>query len=398
MSTDKPGSGDPPADSSAEPSAAGAASEAAGPEPIAGEVTETAASSGEAVPAAETVGARTEISSETATPGIEASSPWAVQSSDVGGDEPILPAAPFSEDSLREAVGARRKKRRKKADDQPFASKFKADDDDDDAPKQSRRMIVISALALIVGLGVAALVFLGRANAERYFITCSTEHVTAERGRSFPPWGSLPLGGAQWRAIALPANAECRARETESVAELEGWFLELLVERASTMLTDPHLLEAAAAPGAKSSANPLDLAASQLNQALLLSRAPERRDQRKDVERLLGDVQYWRASLRLRDASAALLDASKQFDAAAAQRPRHVTDAAAWGAFLRKLTDDLHAGPNGVVMPSATQPSGEHPNAPAGSALPVEEPAQASGSDTTPTPPDAGVPTGGVLL
>jgi hypothetical protein len=93
-----------------------------------------------------------------------------------------------------------------------------------------------------------------------------------------------------------------------------------------------------------------------------------------------------------------MLDASKQFDAAAAQRPRHVTDAAAWGAFLRKLADDLHAGPNGVITQAPAAAGGEHPNVPQGSALPVEEPGPASGSNTPPTPPDAGVPTGGVLL
>jgi hypothetical protein len=138
----------------------------------------------------------------------------------------------------------------------------------------------------------------------------------------------------------------------------------------------------------------------QLQQALLLSRSPDRRDQRKEVERLLGDIEYWRASLRLRDASAALLDASKQFEAAAQQRPRHVTDAAAWGQYVKKLADDLRAGPNGAPAAQSfpPTPTGERPSAPVGAALPVETPPPTTDSDTPPPAPDAGVPTGGVLL
>ncbi len=268
---------------------------------------------------------------------------------------------------------------------------------------------MISAIAIIVGLGVATLVFLGRANAQRYAIACTTDHVSAQQGRSFPPWGTRPLTGPAWKAIPLPPNAECRQRDTEEIAELEGWYLELLLERANTILTSPNLLDGISAPGAPvvvtnakgqqvTLQNPLDAVAEQLEQALLLSRAPERRDQRKEVERLFGDVQYWRASLRLRDASSALVDASRQFDAAAAQRPRHVTDAAAWGAFLRKLSDELQAGPDGVpAAPLGPVPS-ELPSAPAGVALPVEPAAPPDVDDTPPATPDAGVPSGGVLL
>jgi hypothetical protein len=237
-------------------------------------------------------------------------------------------------------------------------------------------------------------VLLGRVNAQRYVIACATNQVSAEQGRSFPPWGTRPLVGAEWRPITLPANAECRPRETDDRAELEKWFLELLVERASSTLTARNLLESIQ-PG---KTNPLDTVAEQLNQALLLSRAPERRDQRKDVERLLGDIQYWRASLRLRDAAAALGDAARQFDEAAAQRPRHVTDAAEWATFLRRLVDELHAGPSGVpaMVAPMGEPLGERPGAPAGTALPVE-PEDGSASEPAP-PPDAGLPTGGVLL
>lgn len=287
---------------------------------------------------------------------------------------PILPPTPVS---LSEAVGAPTKK-----------SKVVEPRDEDATPPSKRKAMTIAAMTIFVGLLTLTLILLGRASSQRYLITCTTDQVRAERGRAFPPWGSQLMGGSEYKPIALPPNAECKPQETDNIAELDRWYLDLLLERASATLTAPVL----DAPG-----KPLDVAEGQLNQALLLSRAPERRDQRKEVERLLGDVQYWRASLRLRDASVALQDASKQFEAAAAQRPRHVSDAGAWAGFLKRVVDELKAGPNGVTTVTApaaaamVSPTG----APAGTALPVEPPPVQAPAET---PPDAGVPTGGVLL
>ena len=289
---------------------------------------------------------------------------------------PILPPAV----DLHEAVGAPTKKSKVVEPEEP-------------RPPSNRKVMTVAAISIFVGLLTLTLILLGRANSQRYLITCTTDQVRAERGRAFPPWGSQLMAGNAYKPIALPASAECKPQETDDIAELDRWYLDILVERASATLTAP----AVDAPG-----KPLDVAEGQLNQALLLSRAPERRDQRKEVERLLGDVQYWRASLRLRDASAALSDAAKQFEAAAAQRPRHVSDAGSWAGFLKRVVDELKAGPNGVTATVPT-PAGAAAavttaptTAPLGTALPVE-PTPAA----TPEPevkPDAGVPTGGVLL
>src|SRR5690606_23367831 len=134
------------------------------------------------------------------------------------------------------------------------------------------------------------------------------------------------------------------------------------------------LLEMPGVADGKQTYAPLDLVSMQLEQALLLSRAPERGDQRKQVERMQGDVQYWRASLRLREATAANAEAARQFDQAALARPLHVSDAGAWAEFLRRLAEQLQAGPGGV--PAATAPTlpsaPDRPSAPAGTALPVE--------------------------
>ena len=318
-------------------------------------------------------------------------------------DGPILPdASPdaSSEEALRDAVGARRRPRkppRAASVDEPR----EGDPADPARTRRSRRTMTVAALAIVGGLTVATLVFLGRANAQRYLLVCAADRIAAEQGRSFPPWGSRPLNGPAWKSLTLPPDSECKPRETEDLEELEHWYLELLVDRASTTLTSKNLVETAAAhPGTAAAATPLDVAAEQLGQALLLARAPERRDQRKEIERLLGDVQYWHASLRLREAATAMQDAAKQFDAAAAQRPRHVSDAAAWADLLRRMSDQLRAGPGGAAHTPGLPQAGTESRvgAPPGVALPVEPPASEGPAAAPSAPADAGLPSGGVLL
>jgi hypothetical protein len=315
-------------------------------------------------------------------------------------DAPILPIDATA--ALQQAVGAASPRARKRAQTQA-----RRDDDsepnDDGTPRRSKRTMVVASLSIVGGLGIATLVLLGRANSERYEINCSASHAIAMQGRSFPPWGTHALNGPEWAPITLPANAECQPRSTEDVAELDKWYLELLVDRATVTLTARDLLDIAATPaaGGQPAVSPLDSVSAQLDQALLLARDPDKRDQRKEITRLQGDVLYWRAAARLRDASAVLLDASKQFDAANAQHPRHATDSAGWSTFLHHLADELRAGPNGApivvgpIGPSvAVQPGVP---VPVGTALPVED-GSGAGSAEAPAPPDAGVPSGGVLL
>ena len=311
-------------------------------------------------------------------------------------DEPLLPPELAADGALNDAVGAPSAKARRRARTQPRRD---GDDDDDGlAPPRSRRTMIIATVSIVVGLGIATLVFLGRANAQRYVLSCDSAHAVAEQGRGFPPWGSRPMHGPEWVPIALPPNAECQPRETDDVNELGKWYLELLLDRANATLTARDLLDSV---GSQSTANPLDIVSGQLDQALLLARDPDRRDQRKDITRLQGDVAYWRAAARLRDASAVLVDAAKQFDTANQQHPRHATDAAAWSTFLHHLADELHAGPNGAapiapISPTNAAVTGTTP-VPVGTALPVE-PDTGAGSAVPPPTPDAGIPSGGVLL
>lgn len=323
-------------------------------------------------------------------------------------DAPILPPELTAQAALEGAIGAPSKKARKRARaierDQDRDAAHDADRDPSEPPR-NRKTMVIAAASIVGGLGIATLIFLGRANSERFAITCDTSHVYAEQGRSFPPWGARKLIGPEWAPITLPANAECRPRETENEAELTSWYLELLVERATTTLAARDLLDTPGTDASGKAVNQLDYVATQLDQALLLARDPDKRDQRKDITRLQGDIDYWRASARLRDASSVLLDAAKQFEAANQKHPRHATDAAAWSSFLRRLADELHGGPNGA--PPGTVPPGGAPAAsaapvsappvPVGTALPVESTGSAADS-AAPSPASPGVPAGGVLL
>jgi hypothetical protein len=328
-------------------------------------------------------------------------------------DEPLLPRT-SSENDLRLAVGASplvdpttRHGQRGSAEDRSGLH----DSDDDDVPRRprNRRLIAAAALAGAAGLAVASLAFLGSVNSDRYVLVCEAERAVPHRGRGFPPWGTRPLEGEAWKPLKIAPETRCQSHETEDVQDLERGYLAMILQQATALLTAREVTH-------------IDDAESLLKQALLLTRpverepeklAFERNEHHQAIKRLLGDVTYWRASSRLRDAKAALSDAAKQFERAAEQQPRHVSDAPARAAHARKLAQDLEAGPGapsattaGSAAPAATATGSAAPAtappergiAPAGVELPVEP---APGSDPPPdpaAPPDAGVPGGGVLL
>lgn len=333
--------------------------------------------------------------------GGEASTAPAPRPSDDEDDEPALPPAPAGADltALRAAVadpagttaapGSSAGTASVAPSVAPSRRRATTDDDDDpDAgPRRRRRWPLYLAGLGAVTAAVAVLVVLGQVQANRYALRCGATQITAERGRTFPPWGFHRLGGPAWRPIAIPPDAECVARETEDRAALEGWFLEHLTAQATRKLEG-------AAPG------DLDAAEAELEQALLLSRAPERRDLRRELERLRGDVTYWRAAAQVKAAAAQLTAAARAFDDAAAQRPRHASDPARWATFVRDLAAALAAGPDGTGAPPPSPSAPPRPTAPAGVALPVEGPALVP-TDAGVAPDDAprrDLPTGGVLM
>jgi hypothetical protein len=328
-----------------------------------------------------------------------------------GRDDPSLPETPakYDESELRSAVGA-----------SPIASTDQRDaaDDaeaDDAVPeprrRRSPRTAALAVLAIAGVVGTAVFVLLGHINSDRYVLACEPERAVPEQGRGFPPWGTRPLAGETWRPLPIAAETRCRPLETDELLVLQRAYLAMVLDQATAMLTAREVTK-------------VDGAEALLKQALLLTRPPEREpepaakqraEQHQEIERLLGDVAYWRAAAKVRDAAAALGDAAKQFDAAVAQHPRHVSDAAAWAAYVRKLAQDIHAGPaSGATSPtltdgpappatstaSPTAPSitgstAERPAAPPGVALPVE-PDKAHAAPAAQPSPSA--PTGGVLL
>lgn len=328
-------------------------------------------------------------------------------------DDPALPDTPdkYDEDELRAAVGAAPLSTSGKQRATSNHAEGDAEDDAAEVPqRRNPRTVLFAALGITAGLGIAALVVVGYLNSDRYILTCEAERAVPERGRGLPPWGTRALSGEPWRPLKIAPETRCQPQETDDPLVLERAFLAMVLDQATALLTARAV-------------DRVDDAEALLQQGLLLTRPPEhepeplarqRTEHHQEIERLLGDVAYWRATARLREAAAALGDAAAKFDAAVAQHPRHVSDAGAWAAYARKLAQELHAGPAGAPFaassavppgtPSAPSPPGpagasERLAAPAGVALPVEP----DGASATPPaqavpPPDAGAPTGGVLL
>jgi hypothetical protein len=319
-------------------------------------------------------------------------------------DEPLLPRV-YDENELRAAVGASPVSE-PAADKGRKAKKERRRDGDDshDAPRppRNRRAVATVATSITAVVAIAVTAFLGSMNSDRYLLACEAERAVPQQGRGFPPWGARALDGEAWKPLKITAETRCKPHETDDVRELERLYLAMIMEQTTALLSAREVTK-------------IDDAEALLKQGLLLTRPPaheseklatERNERHNDIERLLGDVTYWRATAKLRDAASALTDAAKQFDSAAAQHPRHVSDAPAWATYARKLAQELHAGPAGATPTAAaappaaapTAPTPERAAAPAGVALPVEP---ATGSATAPAPaapPDAGVSPGGVLL
>jgi hypothetical protein len=320
----------------------------------------------------------------------------------------ITPEPLAIENELRAAAGVLpiEDKKKKKPPKRKRASTDSGDDDDDDRPR-SRLWMVAAALAIVLGGAITAMILVGRSNSERFVLSCESDRVVIQQGRSFPPWGESTIEGAEWKPFKIPPEAPCSRFETENKAELAARFEKMLEDRATKLVGGRGGTSTAiTAVGPEDPVAKVDEAEASLKQALLVSRhlasENERITTRDKLERLLGDVGYWRASARLRAAADALTDAAKQFDTVTLQQPLANTDAGEWGALARKLAEELRAGPRALKATDILAPTqastDSTPKAPLGTALPVEPQA---GSAATPAPEvDAGVPasSGGVLL
>lgn len=246
--------------------------------------------------------------------------------------------------------------------------------DDEDVSRELgggswRRWAALGGL-VAAALGIGAMVLLGQRNSERYLLRCAAEHIVAEHGRGFPPWGERRLSGKQWKPITLPLAAECLTRQAQSEVELAGWYAEALMEQAGHVLAAGKL-------------DQLEAAAAQLEQAALLTRAPERRAERAQLQRLWGDVEYGRALAKLAEARQALAEAARGLDEAAKKDPRYATDAAARARELRRLLAELGApglAEAGAPVSPLPAPAVSEPS----SSLPPEVPAVPAGTTSAP--------------
>lgn len=342
-----------------------------------------------------TLGATTEVGGDAATAITDDDAPqWSP-------DDQELP--PPSSDMLA-AAGVLAQK-----EDEPAAKKrrkLKKRKEKDPRTQLTRRqqLVLVGGAALLVA--TAACAVLGWLNNQRYYLVCGTRSITAEQG-SFWPWGQDSLGGEAFKAIE--GDHPCTSREFDNRNDLEEAFLVALIEQATRLL-------------ASGDADHVTAAKQELQQALLLSRDPERGKQRAMVERLQGDVAYWRGAAEIQRALKILSTGASYFEDAATRRPRHSNDANAWAEHARFIGSEIDKGPKPLrkdespkeephfqglsepdaETPAAADPSTEPPAAtPAeGSESGVDAPIDAGVAPTQPEPSaaDAALPKGGVLL
>jgi hypothetical protein len=242
-------------------------------------------------------------------------------------------------------------------------------------------VLIIGAIALLGAL-VAALVFLGRQNRQRYYLVCGEDDITAAQGRSFPPWGRSALAGKAWQAIPRPLDAPCEERVFDSREGLARSFGEMLVARADAWVI-------AREDGA--GRDELAEAQAELDQAQRVLR--ELRDPAAGqvelsgkIQRLRGDLDYWHARDRIDAAMAELARAAEHLGSATTHDPQHNReDAQMWQRLVARLQAELGAGPAGTAT-SGTTPGTEPPDA----LPPAETPAQ-PGIDAPSVPLDGGL-------
>jgi hypothetical protein len=260
------------------------------------------------------------------------------------------------------------------------------------------RVVALAAAALAVIVAVAS--WLGYQNSRAFFLACGTETARAARGSVFPWWGRSALRGPAWRPIRLPPRSACSDTTFATQRDLETVFTSMLIREASARLTTGDAAD-------------VDEAERQLDQALLLTRA--RPDRRVEIERLRGSVAYWRGVSRVRAVIEELDGAAELFQAAADAQARN-TDAGDWASHARGLAGELRRGPPSLRGAGAAPPAGAPPiadtdTAPApnqrGSGPEAADMTDAgapppgaarAGEEHTPPVPEAGLPTGGVLL
>jgi hypothetical protein len=256
----------------------------------------------------------------------------------------------------------------------------------------------VGALAVITGV----IVVLSWINSHGFYFVCESNQIVSQRGR-WLPWGRALLEGDEWTPIEKPPGTRCSDQRFAELDELRSAFASALLKRANATLAE--------ATKEQISADALKIADAQLVQALLLLAGSEQTDQRKQIERLQGDVEYRHGAAEVREAIARLKKAGDKFEDAAARGPRHAGDSRTWADYTRVLADELRQGPPKIRPETPRPPDTPPPFSGTGPAIdPAARPDAAKDDkagdtenpDSDPAPSiDAGLPPmpkGGVLL
>jgi hypothetical protein len=275
-----------------------------------------------------------------------------------------------SSDKPKTDVPATKKKRR--------LPRFGAGSDGGGGWPRSRWILLACAAALLVTAGI-----LGYFNSKKYYFTCDDSFIAAERGRFFP-WGRAELSGKKWEHIPIGPEVRCGDSTVASEDELTDLFARAIIDRATDML------------GRDDKNVDLEEAARRLDQALLLTRAPDS-ERRKKVDNLRGDLAYRRAQRRYTSGVTALREAAALYEKAATHVPVHTRDGATWSEFTTTMAGELDKGPHELceetpvpAIPDTPPPEPEQPAHP-----PVSSEIDAGPPPPQP-PPDPNK--GGVLL
>ncbi len=243
---------------------------------------------------------------------------------------------------------------------------------------------VLVLCSLISGLLLA----LDLRNRDRYLMVCKGSAMELHRGRRFPwPLGHEVVGGAAFRPVVLPVQADCRGREFASEVEATRGFLDFLLTRVRADLEQEQ--------GAD-----LKRARRHTLQALMLSRGRE--EIRAETNRLLAEVDYREGRNSLARVEAELRTALSRFREAKKLGGTRHKDLAQWITHLELLLASIAPRPGPLPFPGKGGQKKGKVAPDAGAASPAGKAPVKKGGDAGPAAPDAGVipekDPGGILL
>jgi hypothetical protein len=240
---------------------------------------------------------------------------------------------------------------------------------------------------VVIGTGMGVMLLTcDLRNRNRYLMVCSAHKVSLKKGRTLPlPFGEETIGGAEFKPVTIPSEADCRTRIYHSQEEAELGFLDFVLEQVRTALDNPGTAD-------------LGKARQQVEQALLLTRRHRKR--RKEAQRMFAELAYREGRSGLARVENELRKALALFQKAQKVDGERWEDLDDWITHLEELLRTVSPSP-GSPFPRGTMPlpsSGRH--FPLRRTLPLPKGLGPLPPASAPAiTPDAGMPpTGGGIL